>query len=466
MWIAVYDTSDERSLNLAIKKGLHHYAFTRHGSPLLQHQVVFTPGYDQAGNRFPALASCPEEADLVLFFVPGERPSSKSMRVAWEQLPVRDLAALKPAFAVELTSQNPANSNAVQRNGRIFDHVSAGIPFIFASPAAGIRVKTGANIQGGHGSPVYKAAAERLVKQNKPVTSAALGIKLPTHPAQQPSSWPALALLTAADTYDTPAGLLLLQASHGAIPDNYRWSGCQLDPLWKVMDALMGTQGTTRSTAVQALRGLRKQAEALVARGMGTGGSGERHPALLLDGVQHGFPAGSRKSPAAANSPTSSADHYISPKSDASLRATSVGAGGWRAALAAWAGQRASKPALISKLAQAVPTRRLLLEVVINPKYPCKDTYVGRETLFLDHCFVRSDGGTNKTWAVSPNPTARRHLLCYDVDHTAQAFDQFTRSSVYGRRYLQVADLIRCTDKVIVGAPAATLLGVKPGSFL
>lgn len=490
MWLAVHDSSDARTVNAAAQHNWRahwEYVFTRHGSPLLRPDVVFCSGLSAAGQRFPALVGCPEECDLVLFYLP-DLPRGRTPDVVdWPDLPgaARDATCSDVVLAIEITTQNPGNSNAVQRFGRVFDHARAGLPLLFACPESAIRSVTGGPIAGHRGSTdaAVVAAATDLVRRNVAVNAASISghpslvatssgaLSGPFHPSQAHSAWTALGIRTAGDTYGVGTGLLLLPCTWGEIPADYRWSGVQLSPLWDVIGESMVLAQTRGVAAARAggpvFAAAVAVSDASASNGMGHGGSGEPHPALRADGVSFGFPRGSVRRSGAGYRSRDPNRHYISPIKASTLSTSALGSTP-SAALTRWFQARRVDQALVARVAATLAGRRLLLDIDVPPGYASKDTYVGRFTEFFDHCFVRdapASGSASSPRAVDASPGRRRHALCFTIGLPRTSFDAVCRD-VYGSRWLSVGDFVRLTDQVVVGEPLANLVGVRPGTVI
>ena len=180
MWLCVHDPADSGKVVSAFANWptTHwEFDFTRHGSPVLDRDVLIVSG-GQGNTRFPLFVGM-ESADFVMFYFEGDNPAQfgpGQHHVTLGELPenLRNASAEQAVVAIELTTQNPANSNAVQRMGRIEDHTNLGIPFLYVSPIDSIRLQTGAGIAGGHGDNRLIPFQRQFIRNNTPTEEATL----------------------------------------------------------------------------------------------------------------------------------------------------------------------------------------------------------------------------------------------------------------------------------------------------
>ena len=147
-------------------------------------------------------------------------------------------------LAVEMTEQTPFGTSALQRWYRILECVRSGIPTVYALPGRGTY-----NSNAGLGTktqiaqdtwPITNQEIKRLINENQPVTREAIedgcGQEFRTTPHNLSEHLlPDMYALW--DAYDTPCITMLLPEAYPFICDQYAWSGCQLQPLWDIIQA-------------------------------------------------------------------------------------------------------------------------------------------------------------------------------------------------------------------------------------
>ena len=155
MWLCVHDPADSAKVERAFAEwpNTHwEFDFTRHGSPILDRDVLIVSGRHE-NTRFPLFENI-ESADFVMFYFERDNPpmfGPGQHHVTLDELPedLLNASSEQAVVAIELTTQNPGNSNAVQRFGRYEDHTAMGIPFLLVTPIDSIRLRTAAGISGG-----------------------------------------------------------------------------------------------------------------------------------------------------------------------------------------------------------------------------------------------------------------------------------------------------------------------------
>ena len=476
MWLCIYDPADSGKVESAFVNwpNTHwEFAFTRHGSPILVRDVLIVSG-GRGATRFPLFKDL-ESADLVMFYFEGKNPEQfgpGQHHVTLGELPeyLRNASAEQAVVAIELTTQNPGNGNAVQRMGRVEDHVNLGIPFLYVSPIEGIRRKTGAGLAGGHGENRLIPFQKRLVRRNAPVDETNLAGRVmgacpfsgPTHPPQAISCWTEQFLVVQADSFQVNAAHLTLPRMWACTHDSYRYSGSQLCDLYEFMSRVMKdvensnvSAGRNSSAWTPHVSATRTRAES---------GRGTNHDTLRQFGTSNGFSVGSIKMIDGSFTNTSSIHHYISRSQSRSIYGMLLGSGiNVEMALRNYCSGFSVRQPILSSLASIVQGRGLIL----SRKLPrvgnlSKDTYTGSMAI-TDWLFTRSPAShwniNHWSRAVSTNPQNRMHVYAAEGPwSSAQVLANTT--DVYGRRSRARIDLYRCNDGIFIGQPLADLIGV------
>ncbi len=489
MWLCVHDPADAEKVASAFSNwpSTHwEFDFTRHGSPLLERDVIFVSGGRNEG-RFPLFRGL-ESADLVMFYFEGNNPEEigpGQHHVSLEDLPqhLRNASANRSVVAIELTSQNPANSNAVQRFGRIEDHAALGIPFMLVSPIDSIRLRTSAGIAGGHGDDRLIYAQQQLIRTNQPTTETtlrgqAMGVcpfDEERHPPQGISQWTEQFLMVQGDSYQLPVAHLTLPRMWSCIHDSYRYSGSQLSELYDFMRQVMDETESNGVSAGRASSAWRPHINRTASRAR-TGGQGGGLLAAQFTayGQLHGFPAGSIQEVDDRFSHHSAQHHYrtranlctpanpIQPLQrggECIIQLYSDTLGALNLFCQGFSVSSTIASALIPHLEERhfLITRRLR-----QVGHLSKDTYTGGMAV-TDWLFTRRRAEhwnlSTHPRAVSTNPQDRLHLYAVEGAFTSsQVIAQV--ADVYGRRTRNRIDLYRCSDGVFLGQPLADLLGV------
>ena len=476
VWLCVHDPADSLKVTAAFANWPHthwEFGFTIHGSPLLDRDVIIVSG-GRGAARFPLFKGL-ENADLVMFYFEGDNPEQfgpGQHYVTLDQLPknLRNASAEHAVVAIELTTQNPGNGNAIQRMGRIEDHVNLGIPFLYVSPIDAIRRRTGAGIAGGHGENRLLPFQKRLVRGNTPVDKKNLVGKVvgvcpfsgPTHPPQGISHWTEQYLVVQADSYQLNTAHLTLPRIWACTHDSYRYSGSQLCELYDFMRQVM--QDVEKSNVNAGRVSSAWDSHISATRTRAASGRGTRHDALRLNGESNGFSVGSIREIDGGFTNFSSPHHYSSRSQSGSLSATALGSGAnVEVVLRNYCSGFSVNNPIMSSLANTVNNRGLILSRKLpKPGNLSKDTYTGTMAI-TDWLFTRSPAShwDIKNWAraVSKNPQNRLHVYAVEGPWSSTQVLANT-TDVYGRRSRARIDLYRCNDGIFIGQPLADLIGV------
>ena len=481
MWLCVHDPADGPKVQSAFANwpDTHwEFDFTRHGSPVLDRDVLIVSGGSGEG-RFPLFRSL-ESADFVLFYFEGDNPEPfgpGQHYVTLDELPprLRNATAEQAVVAIELTTQNPANSNAVQRMGRVQDHTELKIPFLYVSPIDSIRLNTGAGIAGGHGDKRLKNFQRQLIRDNQPTEEETLSgcgvvgtcpFDEDRHEPQGISGWTEQCLLIHGDSNQIKAAHLTLPRMWSCIHDSYRYSGSQLSKLYEFMSQVMqDTEARGVAAGRNSVAWDNHVAQTRIRASLGmNGGGGSKHDLLMGYGEIYGYPTGAIRVIDATFDPHSTRHHWISRAQEGSLSAVELGSSAsMQSVLADYCSGFSLDMMLLNNLIASVGGRHFLLSRTIpRAGYLSKDTYTGSMHI-TDWFFTRepADHWDLTTWprAVSNDPTNRLHI--YAVEGPWEVDDvRRNTNDVYGRRTRARMDLYRCSDGVFLGQPLADLLGV------
>ena len=497
MWLCVHDPADSAKVERAFAdwpRTHWEFDFTRHGSPLLDRNVLIVSG-EQGNTRFPLFENM-ESADFVMFYFEGENPPKfgpGQHHVTLHELPedLLNASAEQAVVAIELTTQNPGNSNAVQRFGRYEDHTVMGIPFLLVTPIDSIRLKTAAGISGGHGDDRLIPFQRRLVRNNQPTTEDTLsGMVIggcpfdeTRHPPQGISQWTEQFLRVQADSQRVNAAHLTLPRMWSCIHDSYRYSGSQLTELYEFMEEVMSDAETNGAAAARESSAWNAHISATNSRArMGNSGTGEWARLFRDYGANNGFSVGSIREVDDIFSHQSPDHHYLfraKPCKPRNIFDPLATGGEWveymgpdvtRTINHFCQGFRMDSE-ILSQLLPEIEERHLLitrrLALPRDPAKPpgfnlSKDTYTGSMAV-TDWLFTRRRAEhwdiENYPRAVSTNPQNRLHI--YAVEGPFGSIQVLANTNgVYGRRTRNSIDLYRCTDGVFLGQPLADLLGV------
>lgn len=480
MWLCVYDPADAGKVGSAFADwpNTHwEFDFTRHGSPILERDVLIVSG-GAGQSRFPLFVGL-ESADFVMFYFEGNNPTQfgpGQHHVTLNELPenLLNASAEQAVVAIELTTQNPGNSNAVQRMGRVQDHTELRIPFLYVSPIDSIRLNTGAGIAGGHGDNRLIPFQRRLIRNNQSTEEGTLsGMVIgrcpfaeTRHDPQGISGWTEQCLLIHGDSNQVNAAHLTLPRMWSCIHDSYRYSGSQLSELYEFMSQVMQdaeAAGVNAGRNSVAWNNHVAQTRTRASLGM-NGGGGSRHDALKEYGEVYGYPTGAIRVVNATFDPHSTPHHWISRAQQGSLSAVELGSSAnMQSVLADYCSRFSLDLRLLNNLITSVGDRHFLLSRTI-PKagYLSKDTYTGSMHI-TDWFFTRepADFWDITTWprAVDNNPMNRLHIYAVEGPWARDDVRRNT-TDVYGRRTRARMDLYRCNDGVFLGQPLADLLGV------
>lgn len=478
MWLCVYDPADSGKVESAFADwpNTHwEFDFTRHGSPIFDRDVLIITG-GSGGTRFPLFVGL-ESADFVMFYFEGNNPPEfgpGQHHVTIDQLPddLLNASAEQAVVAIELTTQNPGNSNAVQRMGRVQDHTELGIPFLYVSPIDSIRLKTSSGIAGGHGDNRLIPFQRQYVSTNTPTEEGTLsGLVVGTcpfdeerHEPQGISGWTEQCILIHGDSNKINAAHLTLPRMWSCIHDSYRYSGSQLKELYDFMSSVMKdteNSGIDAGRASPAWANHVNQTRMRASEGM-NGGGGTKHDLLQEFGEEYGFPKGAIRVIDTNFWEYSASHHWISRAQSKSLRAIEFGSSIERDFREYCSGFVLDN-SLLSQVINAIGGRHFLLSRLIpKAKYLSKDTYVGSMHI-TDWFFTREPAPhwhiDNWPRAVSRNPQNRLHVYAVEGPWTESEVRANT-TDVYGRRTRSRIDLYHCTDGVFLGQPVADLLGV------
>lgn len=489
VWLCVHDPADSDKVGRAFAdwpRTHWEFDFTRHGSPVLDRDVIIVSGAN-GGERFPLFDGM-ESADFVMFYFEGDNPAQfgpGQHYVTLDQLPQELLNASveQAVVAIELTTQNPANSNAVQRFGRYEDHTFIGIPFLLATPIDSVRLRTAAGIAGGHGDDRLIPFQRQLVQNNQPTTEDTLsGMVIggcpfdeERHTPQGISQWTEQFLRVQADTQRINAAHLTLPRMWSCIHDSYRYSGSQLTELYDFMERVMTDAETNGAAAARESSAWDVHISATNSRArMGTHSRGVLADLFRGYGANYGFSVGSIKEVDDVFSHQSPDHHYLfraKPCNPRNVIEPLARGGEWVEYLAPDVTRTINHfcqgftmdSEILSKLLPEIEDRHLLITRRLSrTSNLSKDTYTGSMAV-TDWLFTRRRA---EHWnieeyprAVSTNPQHRLHIYAVEGPFSsAQVLNQTT--GVYGRRTRVRIDLYRCTDGVYLGQPLADLLDV------
>jgi len=421
-----------------------------------------------------------ESADFVMFYFEGDNPAQfgpGQHYVNLDELPedLLNASAEQAVVAIELTGQNPNNTNAVQRMGRVLDHTELRIPFLYVSPIDSIRLRTKSGIAGNHGDDRLIPFQRRLVRNNQPTTEDTLsGMVIggcpfdeETRDPQDVSGWTEQCLLIHGDSNQVNVAHLTLPRMWSFIHDSYRYSGSQLTELYDFMREVMEdteNSGIDVGRESSAWEKHVNQTRTRATEGM-NGGGGTRHDSLQEYGEIYGFPTGAIRVIDSNFDHYSAPHHWISRAQRRSLSATELGSDeNMNAVLRQYCSGFVVDEPLLSEVINAVGDRHFLLSRLIpRGSYLSKDTYVGIMHI-TDWCFTRESAPhwhiENWPRAVSRNPQNRLHVYAVEGPWTKSEVRANT-TDVYGRRTRSRMDLYHCTDGVFLGQPIADLLGVS-----
>ncbi|MDG1525266.1 MAG: hypothetical protein P8Q90_04285 [Candidatus Thalassarchaeaceae archaeon] len=486
MWLCVHDPADQGKVTRAFSNwpATHwEFDFTRHGSPVLDRDVLIVSG--GAGmTRFPLFTDL-ESADFVMFYFEGDNPEEfgpGQHYVTLDQLPpsLRNATAERAVVAIEFTTQNPANSNAVQRFGRIEDHAALGIPFLLVSPIDSVRLRTSAGIAGGHGDNRLILFQRQLIQNNRPTTEATLSGQVVggcpfdenRHPPQGISQWTEQFLMVQGDSHCINAAHLTLPRMWSCIHDSYRYSGSQLNELYEFMQQVMEDTEVNGIITGRTSTAWDSHISATASRArVGNRGNGALANLISNYGQNNRFTVGSIRQVDDVFTNQSANHHYLfrakqcTPNSP--LGQLNRGGECFRelnaTTLANFCQGFNVSNTIMSSLVQAVMNRHFLITRRLQRiDHLSKDTYTGGMAV-TDWLFTRSPAShwslSNYPRAVSNNPQNRVHIYAVEGPFSlAQVLGQTT--DVYGRRTRARMDLYRCSDGVFLGQPLADLLGV------
>jgi hypothetical protein len=438
-WIVAYDDADRGTLN-DNRLPLRHWARRTH-SPLLHRALTWVP---QSSVR--ALSSF-EQCDLVLFrskeplnggIITGAIPAR--IRAVLDRLTLDDAC-----FAVEYTAAMPANSNALGRIGRILDHVSAGIPTVYAVPRAGYE---GRDQGRGQGTSAVRGLHDQY-HQRRIARNAVLDIRALARGDfhyRELSRWLPLYALCLADSYSVPCAIVPLPEAVKTCPPIWRHSGAELEPLYRVISAVLKLRRKPHRDAAPFPL-LRSTTEQLVAFGTR---ARPQPPATWGSYVgANGHPNGSRRYP-------DGRDHL--PFSITKTVAVAVGENPFRAlktlvrTVAVGTGRPPKAGTTRSQIPSQWRTRGLVIGLTPPPERHWREkTYVCR-LLAAEHCFLRSSvQHRNRPWAMAQNPRSRDHVVAVRLPVGSIQLWREAQTDVYVRRWVDFADVLLLNDGVFLG---------------
>jgi hypothetical protein len=437
-WIVAYDDADRSAL--ADKRlPLRHWA-RRTDSPLLHSDPTWVPV-----SRIKALSSF-EQCDLVLFR--SKEPLNGGIFTG--AIPARVQAALDRltlndgCLAVEYTAAMPANSNALGRVGRIFDHASAGIPTVYAVPRAGYegrdegRGRDTSSIRG-----LHEKHHQRRIARNEVLDVGALA-KSDFH-YRELSRWLPLYTLCLADSYSVPCGIILLPEAAKTHPAIWRHSGTELEPVYRVISSVLKLRGRPNRTS-GPFRLLRAATERLVASG--TRARPEPPPEWNSYVDVNGHPNGSRRY-------ADGRDHL--PFSITKTVAIPINGDAFRALTTLMRSLSVGASVTETKLARhQIPsqwkTRGLIVRLMPPPEDHWREkTYICR-LLAAEHCFLRSsEKHRNRPWAMAKDPRSRNHIVAVSLPVGSRQLWREAQTDVYVRRWIDFADVLLLDDGGFIG---------------
>ncbi len=489
MWLCVHDPADSAKVERAFAEwpNTHwEFDFTRHGSPILDRDVLIVSGKHE-NTRFPLLQNI-ESADFVMFYFERDNPplfGPGQHHATLDELPedLLNASSEQAVVAIELTTQNPGNSNAVQRFGRYEDHTVIGIPFLLVTPIDSIRLRTAAGISGGHGDDRLIPFQRRLVRNNQPTTEDTLsGMVIggcpfdeKRHPPQGISQWTEQFLRVQSDSQRINAAHLTLPRMWSCIHDSYRYSGSQLTDLYEFMERVMSDAETNGAAAARESSAWDAHISATNSRArMGDSGTGGLANLFRGFGASNGFSVGSVKEVDDVFSHQSPDHHYLfraKPCTPKNVIDPLVRGGEWVEYLARdmtgtinhFCQGFTMDSEILSQLLPEIEDRHLLItRRMKKTRHLSKDTYTGSMAV-TDWLFTRRRA---EHWdiekyprAVSTNPQHRLHIYAVEGPFSSTQVMANT-NDVYGRRTRDRMDLYRCADGVFLGQPLADLLGV------
>jgi hypothetical protein len=436
-WVVVYDDADRDVLE-DTDRPLRHWA-RRHGSPLLDDELTWVPaGAVKAVSDF-------EQCDLVLFRAKSPFPGgiwTSSISPALQRGLDR-LTRKEACLAVEYTAAMPANSNALGRIGRLFDHVRAGIPTLYAVPKAGYEgVDEGRGQKTSSIRGLHDEVQQRRIKANRVLPIDKLDKK--AFHFRELGRWVPLYTLSLADSYSVPCGVVPLPDAVKTCPPMWRHSGAELAPLYELISGVI-SQGQRLGTTSPAYKQVRAQTEALVANG--TRARPKPPPEWLADVAKHGHPNGSRRyADGQAHMPFSLTKTRVWPIEKQPAKTLA-------AFLASYHGPRSKLGAsAANKLPSHWKSARLLIEMDPPPLEHWREkTYICR-LLALEQCFLRrSVNEKQRPWAMAPDPRDRQHLVAVRLTVTSEEVWQEAQTDVYVRRWIDFADVLLLQDGLFLG---------------
>ncbi len=486
MWLCVHDPADSNKVHSAFRNwpNTHwEFDFTRHGSPVLDRDVLILSG-GAGNNRFPLFENL-ESADFVLFYFEGDNPEQfgpGQHYVTLDQLPphLRNATAEQAVVAIELTTQNPANSNAVQRFGRIEDQAALGIPFLLVSPIDSIRLRTSAGIAGGHGDNRLISFQRQLIQNNRPTTEDTLSDMVvggcpfdeERPPPQGISQWTEQFLMVQGDSHRVNTAHLTLPRMWSCIHDSYRYSGAQLNELYEFMRQVMNDTEENGIIAGRTSTAWNSHISSTASRAR-LGGRGNGALANLISnyGQNNQFSVGSIRQVDDVFSHHSDEHHYLfranqcTPNSPLGrlVRGGECFEQLSEAGLANFCQGFDISETIMRNLIQIIINRHFLITRRLQRvTHLSKDTYTGGMAV-TDWLFTRDPAShwnlSDYPRAVSDNPINRVHIYAVEGPFSStQVLNQTT--DVYGRRTRARMDLYRCIDGVFLGQPLADLIGV------